>query len=492
VRQLRILHLSDIHFGEKHRCDPEDPTHPRVGYPSLFDLIQKDLGDDLFAHQTWRSGSNGSSNHLLVMVTGDLTERATPQEFKSAYTFLKKFDGAQILGSQTSLKDLFVVPGNHDVVYDTEDIETRLTPFANFYSKLFSGTRSPIFPYDAQNLTQVHISDKHSYIVAEIDSAAYVKKGTADAQRGMVDFEAIAKIDTELRAIPIPKRDSMIRIAIIHHHPILVPELVEPERGYDAVANSNHLLKLLREHGFQLVLHGHKHYPNIFSYDSDSPWQERTSPSMLVVSGGSSASRELPSGKRRHNTYNLLSIKWHPEVSQARVRIVTRGLVAEDGGGSLAPHQWKWITLREVDRRLYTPLDPPMPVHHLPTRKFNAQVDGVAEAKRSAIYQETRCNMVVSDVLPSLIPGQAYEVRCWIVPHVDRDGHPKPGWEPPVRVIWSAGERFPVKECDRAADPQFCCALNYWGPMLVQAEMVFANGERAYAQTYARIPGLGR
>jgi 3',5'-cyclic AMP phosphodiesterase CpdA len=467
MKQLRILHISDVHFGDNHRCDPEDITHPSLGYPKLFDLVQSDLANEFFEHPTWRPGTYGTSNRLLVMVTGDLTDRATPKEFKLAHSFLSKFGGASLLGSETTLGDLFLVPGNHDVDYNAEDIETRLTPYANFYSKLYSGTRPAILPHEAGKLTQVHVSREHSYIVVEIDSAAYVKRGTEDAQRGMIDLMAIKEIDSALEAIPEHERDSMIRIAIMHHHPILVPELVEPGRGYDAMGNSNYLLKLLRQYGFQLVLHGHKHYPNIFTYDSDSPWQERTTPSMLVVAGGSSSSRELPDGQRRHNTYNLISIKWHREASQARIRIVTRGLVAEDGSGPLAPHKWKWVTLRDIDRHLNSAYDPTTPVSTT-ARRFDLNLDGAAEAKRSAAYRETRRNMVVSEVLPSLLPGQTYEARCWLVTHVDSEGKPKQDEE----------------------DQLFRCAFNYWGPMLVQAEMYFADGTRGYAQTYARIPGL--
>ena len=481
---FRIFTLVSIIGG------PEDPTHPRAGYPLLFDILQKDLASDLFSHDTWRPGNDDAPNPLLVMVTGDLTERAAPAEFKAAHAFLTRFDGASLLGSTISRRDVFVVPGNHDVVYDADDMDARVAPYANFYSKLYSGVRQPILPHEARKLTQPHVSRDHGFIVVEINSAAYVKKGSPDEQRGVVDLETIGELDALLDAIPIVERESMIRIAIMHHHPILVPDLVEPGRGYDAVVYSNHLLKLLRRYGFHLVLHGHKHYPHVFSYDSDSPWQESTSPSMLVVAGGSCSSRELPAGQRQHNTYNLISIKWHPEAAQGRIRILNRGLVAEDGGGELPPHRWKWTTLRDVDRRLYAPRDPPTPMRPMTTRPFDYGLDGDAEAQRSAIYRQTRRNMVVSEVLPSLVPGQAYEVRFWVVPHVNKYGDPKPDWEPPMRVVWSAGEYFPVKECNRVDDPRFCCAFNYWGPMLVQAQMLFADGTRAVAHTYARIPGL--
>lgn len=483
MNQLRILHLSDVHFGPHHRCSPEDPSHPRAGYPSLFELLARDLKEGPFGHSAWQP-SDKAPNPLLVAVSGDLTETADSKEFGAAHAFLSRFEGASILNTALTKKDVFIVPGNHDVDYTADDAESRLSRYANFYTKFYKNIRTPIHPDESEGLSQVHVDTDRGLVVVEINSAYYVQKGTADAQRGCVDMRAIKRIRAGLAAIPADKRKRMIRIAILHHHPILVPALVEPGRGYDAVVNSHHLLQLLRDFGFHLVLHGHKHYPHIFSYDTDSPWGEPSAP-MLVVAGGSSASRELPAG-RRCNTYNLISVKWHPDAGQARVRFLTRGLISEDGSGELAPDLWKWTTLREVDRRLYPSCQLPEPVKI--SRKPG--IDRAAETKRSEVYAATRGNMVVSEVLPSLLPGQAYEVRAWIVPHVDRDGQPKPGWEPPQQVLWSAGEMFDRKEVLRSEDPTFCAAFHYWGPMLLQAEIRFADGQVGYGYTYARIPEL--
>jgi 3',5'-cyclic AMP phosphodiesterase CpdA len=490
MRQIRLLHISDTHFGKHHRCSPEDKTLAKAGYPSLFELLARDLESGVFDHEGWRASSDDDGkelNPLIVLVTGDLTEHASPGEFRQAHDFLTRFDGASVLGSKLTRRDIFIVPGNHDVAYAGNDDEERLTPYANFYSKLFRDVRTPVAADQARALTQVRVDAERGFLVAEIDSAFYVKKDTEEEQRGQVDMESIKRLREQLtEARTKPDFSSLIRVAILHHHPVLVPALVEPDRGYDAVANSHHLLRLLRDFGFQLVLHGHKHFPLVFSYDSDAPWNPEIAPSMLVASGGSAGSRELPKGTSSCNSYNLLSIKWHPEVSQARVRFVTRGLRALDDANELPPDQWSWRTLREVDRRLYPPREPPKPAYP----RLLAPTDGKEDIRRAA-YQATRLNMVVSDVLPSLHPDQAYEVRLWVVPHVDLDGHPKPGWEPPERVVWSAGDYFDVVECRREDDDVFACAVSYWGPMLVQAEMFFADGHRGYAHAYARIPGLG-
>jgi 3',5'-cyclic AMP phosphodiesterase CpdA len=177
--QLRIIHLSDVHFGPHHRCNPEDPTHPRAGYPSLFDLIAKDLGESVFAHDIWRPGEFPQEAPLIVVISGDITESADPKEFAAAQLFLSRFDGATLLATKLTRNDLYVVPGNHDIAIASDDAETRLAPYTNFYSKVYRGVRPPITPDNAEALSQIHVRKDHGFIVAEINSSYYVQRSTS-------------------------------------------------------------------------------------------------------------------------------------------------------------------------------------------------------------------------------------------------------------------------------------------------------------------------
>ena len=81
-----VVHLSDLHFGkvDTKRVNP------------LIEQISKIKPD-------------------LVIVSGDLTQRATDAEYKSAKKFLGKLD-----------YPIFVIPGNHDI------------PLFNIYQRLTS------------------------------------------------------------------------------------------------------------------------------------------------------------------------------------------------------------------------------------------------------------------------------------------------------------------------------------------------------------------
>jgi len=90
--------------------------------------------------------------------------------------------------------------------------------------------------------------------------------------------------------------------------------------------------------------------------------------------------------------------------------------------------------------------------------------------------------MPVVEVVPSLIAGQAYEARAWLEPH---SRSPE---QVPVRVRWSAGEKFATLVCyPDGADDRFCVSFHYYGPVAVQAVLEFADGHEATGYVYARM-----
>ena len=316
-------------------------------------------------------------------------------------------------------------------------------------------------------------------LVAEINSSYYVEKETVDESRGQVDLQAISSLRRALEDTAANSKD-WIKVAVVHHHPVLLPSFVEPNRDIDAILNAQSLLDLLREHGFQLILHGHKHYPQIFSYDPDPAWETAKTPiPQLIVAGGSAGSRTLPDGKERANTYNVMAIKWNPNALQARIQIVTRGLTTVGPAKKLDPDRWSWKTLRVYDRVL-SPFDS-LPLLSQFTRiPFPSPKDEL-EIARSKHYAELRLNMPVVEVLPSLIAGQGYEARVWIVPHRYQT-------DSPVKVVWSAGHMFERKISGPESAPDFCSSFHYWGPMLIQAELTFMDGHKGIGYVYARLP----
>jgi hypothetical protein len=339
--------------------------------------------------------------------------------------------------------------------------------------------RNFVQPDESAGLTQIHKRPESKFLVAELNSCQYVEKDTADESRGQVDFAAISRLRGELEAVREESKE-WIKVALVHHHPVLIPALVEPGRGYDSIVNAGSVLRVLRDHGFQLILHGHKHHPQVFSFDAESGWAvEQSGLPQLIVAGGSCGSSDLPVGSGQSNTYNVITVKWDPKARHARIQVITRGLHRLAIDSNLDPDQWKWRTLRVFDRMLgqHHAIPSPSPFTRLAAPKKNDS----NERYRKDQYELLRYNMPVVEVIPSLMPRQGYEARVWLEKHHKDSASP-------VSVTWSAGTWFERKVCDSTEAPEFCVYFHYWGPTLIQAELLFEDGEKAFGYVYARFP----
>ena len=264
TRQLEIIHLSDLHFGNSHRFDP--PRTPagdvpkRTGYPRLLDKLQEDLTD------------SDPNCQVITCITGDLATTCSDEELKQAEDFINSIAKIPILGSPRTLENLFIIPGNHDVVHDSPDVGTRWRPFVDFSNRLM---KTKVNCDDPWSLVRLHDRiDDLGAVILSLNSAIYVEKGKLDQDRGNLDVKQLQIAENALSNLEPQRLKSAIRIALIHHHPVLIPPLAEPGRGYDAVHNSGKLLTILRKYGFHLILHGHKHNPFTFTDDTQSAFQE--------------------------------------------------------------------------------------------------------------------------------------------------------------------------------------------------------------------------
>jgi hypothetical protein len=130
-----------------------------------------------------------------------------------------------------------------------------------------------------------------------------------------------------------------IKVCLVHHHPILIPSLVELGRGagqannepsYDAVFNAQRVLNLLHRHGFQVLLHGHKHIPHVFTEDIVNACHRIEDHSMIVVAGGTLGSDDQNSMDGWRQSYNRIYVHWSAARQSTRTEITTRGLVRKD------------------------------------------------------------------------------------------------------------------------------------------------------------------
>jgi predicted MPP superfamily phosphohydrolase len=486
TNEIQILHLSDIHFGKHHICNPP-LTASAKGVPSLADLIIKDLQQDIAGvPQDITDYSDHPFSPLIIAASGDFTQTADDSEFDNALKFMNRFVDQNILGRKVGKDNIYMIPGNHDVVYTETTPDRRFQPYVNFYNKFYQESRSPAMAHQAELLTSIHVRDLNGnkLLLIEINCSMYVQADTIDKSRGQVDFEVIERLSKELAELAKnPDFNDYIKIVMMHHHVVLLPAFIEDGRGVDAIQNAGFLLELLSRYNFHLILHGHKHYPQIFNYEPLPLWsQSQTKIPQLVISGGSCGSDELPTMvSTARNTYGIITVKWHPEAQQARVKVITRGLIRKSHR-LLLPHEWSWETVNISDKIL-TPLRTIPDPGKFETESIDDDTDRISK------YIGQRGMMPIAEVMPSLIPGQAYEVRAWIVEHKPSSVEAVVNTDELLeKVEWSAGKLFKKIVCYKKDNPNFSMAYHYWGPMLMEAKMTFKDGVISKAYVYARLP----
>ena len=96
-----LLHLSDIHFGTDHYFPGSKGA---VGDQDLTTILLNDL-DSIGVHPD------------LIIISGDLTSKATRIEFDLARAFLTEIKEHFRL----EITDFAICPGNHDVLWTLDD-----------------------------------------------------------------------------------------------------------------------------------------------------------------------------------------------------------------------------------------------------------------------------------------------------------------------------------------------------------------------------------
>ena len=230
-----IAHLSDLHFD---RVDG-----------AVLDPLRRKL------HELAPS---------LVVVSGDLTQRARKKQFVAAMEFLRSLPGPQL-----------VVPGNHDVpLYNV---------FKRFFSPLGNYTRIV-----TDNLSPEFIDDEMA-VVGVNTARSLVFKG------GRINDRQVEEIRGKLCGLP----QDMAKI-IVTHHPFDVPA-GSPEQ-HQVVGGACKALEKLADCGADVLLSGHLHEANV---GHTAERYRIAGVSALVVQAGTATSSRT---RESTNSFNLLRL----------------------------------------------------------------------------------------------------------------------------------------------------------------------------------------
>jgi 3',5'-cyclic AMP phosphodiesterase CpdA len=230
-----IVHLSDLHFG---RVDP-------VLLEPLRDLV------------------HGIAPNLVV-VSGDLTQRAKSEEFEAARTWLDTLPQPQI-----------IVPGNHDIsLYNV---------FRRFVQPLERYKR-----YITDDLEPVYVDDEIAVIGVNTARSLTFKDGR-------VNKEQVAQIREHFGAL-----DPAITRIVVTHHPFDLPGNFDEG---DLVNRAPMALQAFAECGVDLLMAGHLHASHAGSTAERYRLNEYAA---LVVQAGTATSTR---GRGEVNSFNVVRVE---------------------------------------------------------------------------------------------------------------------------------------------------------------------------------------
>lgn len=196
-----LLHLSDLHFGTER--------------PACLISIQEFCRDQ---------------QPELVVVSGDLTQRARYREFFHCKQFLDSLNCPYI-----------VVPGNHDI------------PLYHVWDRIFNPfTRYQLF-FGNMEMT---LETEHFYVIG-VNSIR-----RRYHTRGHISLEQIQQIDQILKQAPADK----IKI-IAAHQPFYTPP-DDPHGIKDCPLLGRMALEVWSQSGLKALLHGHLHQSAVFDLNS--------------------------------------------------------------------------------------------------------------------------------------------------------------------------------------------------------------------------------
>lgn len=265
-----ILHISDVHFG---------PPHLPEVTRGVLDFIDR--------HQP-----------SVVVLSGDLTQRAKPYQFQEARRFVDSIPVPTI-----------VVPGNHDVpLYRVW--ERVFSPFGA-YRKYFSEELEPIYRDD--ELLIVGINSAFNWTIKD----------------GRIKLRRLLEVSEVLSQTP----ETAFKVIVVHHHMIPPPNFGSQR----VLGNAYEAIDLFSSAGVDLILSGHLHQAYIGNSEEFYP---KGRPPVVILHSGTTTSNRGRAGEREKNTCNWIRVD--------RQSIVVSHYRWHHSLGQFAEHSRHWYPRQEV------------------------------------------------------------------------------------------------------------------------------------------------
>ncbi len=245
-----LVHLSDLHFG-------------RVDEAILAPLIEK---------------TRAAAPHVVV-VSGDLTQRARSAEFVAARAFLDALPTPRI-----------VVPGNHDV------------PLYNVFDRFFRSL-DKYRQHITTDLEPFYVDEEIAVLGINTARALTFKDGRINERQIEKIRERMCELGAEMTKI------------VVTHHPFDLPE----NSPHGVVGGAGQAMATIARCGVDVILSGHLHL--IHTGHSAERFDAGGHSSLIIQAGTATSTR----GRGEANSFNVIHIDgrririernvWQPEAA---------------------------------------------------------------------------------------------------------------------------------------------------------------------------------
>ena len=203
-----------------------------------------------------------------VAITGDLVNLALEAEFAPALKWLESVGAAD---------RVTVIPGNHDA-YVRATRHRFAQTWGNYLASDDAADGGLTFPL---------LRRRGPLALISVSSAVPTPPLMATGRIGRSQLEALERMLSELSA------EQAFRVLLIHHP-------LRSDSRFKRLTDSRQLLALLKQHGVELVLHGHDHVHSTI-------WIE--GPAGKIPAIGVPSASALAHGRYPDAAYNLFSIE---------------------------------------------------------------------------------------------------------------------------------------------------------------------------------------
>ena len=259
-----LVHLSDLHFG-------------RVDERLLQPII----------------AAVGRIAPDLLVVSGDLTQRARTQQFRQARAFLDALPAPRL-----------VVPGNHDV--PLYNVLARMLHPLDKYRRYVAEDLEPFFSDD--EIAVVGINSARSLTI----------------KNGRINRRQLEQVRARLAHLP----DTVTRI-VVTHHPVDLPQGAD---GDDLVGRAHLAMETFADCRVDLLLSGHLHHGDVGNTATRYPIKGHAA---LVIHAGTATSTRR---RGEVNSFNVVRVN-RPEVAVER-------WVWDEAGGTFSAEAAKAFALK--------------------------------------------------------------------------------------------------------------------------------------------------